>query len=289
MMKNHMANVHNSDAKSFICERCGKSFPSAVAFKAHCKTHQMFHMCTFCEKIFTAKTKLRDHLALDHRFDCSGDDIFICSVCEKKHMSSNDLNEHIHVEHNLPKSQICSQCDKSFASKTMLTLHLMESHEFNPIESVSYKAELADALSNDNNAAQALSLNSMHVVEDEHLKGVRCDICGRMLSCNRSLSDHKRQVHDKSNHIKCEQCNFTTFQPYMLKRHKLRNHDRTNKYDCDQCNFFTYDKGRLRVHKRGVHEKIKPHKCTECDSTYQTKYRLAVHMLREHNIVYKYK
>ena len=31
----------------------------------------------------------------------------------------------------------------------MLTIHLMEAHEFNPIESVSYKAELADSLSND--------------------------------------------------------------------------------------------------------------------------------------------
>ena len=58
MMKNHMANVHNSDAKSFVCERCGKSFPSSVAFKAHLKSHQMFHMCTFCERIFTAKTKV---------------------------------------------------------------------------------------------------------------------------------------------------------------------------------------------------------------------------------------
>ena len=135
----------------------------------------------------------------------------------------------------------------------------------------------------------ALSLKSMQVIEDNNLKGVRCDVCGRMLSCNRSLSDHKRQVHDKSNHIKCDLCNFTTFQPYMLKRHKQRNHDKSTKYDCEMCDFFTYDKGRLRVHKRGVHEKIKPHKCTECTSTYQTKYRLAVHMLREHNIVYKYK
>ena len=45
-------------------------FSSSVAFKAHMKSHQLFHMCTFCERIFTAKTKLRDHLAIDHRFDC---------------------------------------------------------------------------------------------------------------------------------------------------------------------------------------------------------------------------
>ena len=66
-------------------------------FKAHLKSHQMFHMCTFCERIFTAKTKLRDHLAIDHKFDCSADDIFICAICEKKHISSNDLNEHLHL------------------------------------------------------------------------------------------------------------------------------------------------------------------------------------------------
>ena len=53
----------------------------------------------------------------------------------------------------------------------MLTIHLMETHEFNPIESVSYKSELADALSNDTSAAQALSLKSMQVVEDTNLKG----------------------------------------------------------------------------------------------------------------------
>ena len=289
MMKNHMANVHHSEVKSFICERCGKSFSSSVAFKAHVKSHQMFHMCTICEKIFTAKTKLRDHLAIDHQFDCSSEDIFICHLCQKHHQTSNDLNEHLCQEHKQAKEHLCSQCDKNFSTKHMLTIHLMESHEFNPIESVSYKSELENALSNDTSAAQVLSLKSVQVIADSNLKGVRCDICGRMLSCNRSLSDHKRQVHDKANHIKCDQCNFTTFQPYMLKRHKQRNHDKTTRYDCDQCNFTTYDKGRLRVHKRGVHEKIKPHKCNECEASYQTKYRLAVHMLREHNIVYKYK
>ena len=90
-----LLNFYSSDAKSFVCERCGKSFPSSVAFKAHMKSHQLFHMCTFCERIFTAKTKLRDHLAIDHRFDCSAaDDIFICPMCEKKHLSRDELSLH---------------------------------------------------------------------------------------------------------------------------------------------------------------------------------------------------
>ena len=69
------------------------------------------------------------------------------------------------------KEHLCSQCEKPFSTKPMLTIHLMEAHEFNPIESVSYKSELADALSNDTSAAQALSLKSMQVVEDTNLKG----------------------------------------------------------------------------------------------------------------------
>ena len=49
------------------------------------------------------------------------------------------------------------KCDgKPFATKPMLTIHLMEAHEFNPIESVSYKAELADSLTNDTSAAQGM-------------------------------------------------------------------------------------------------------------------------------------
>ena len=108
--------------------------PSSVAFKAHMKSHQLFHMCTFCERIFTAKTKLRDHLAIDHRFDCryvcifwkfclhfcqlfvyffvvfsAHDDIFICPMCEKKHSSSNDLNDHLHFDHHLLKEHLCTQ------------------------------------------------------------------------------------------------------------------------------------------------------------------------------------
>ena len=43
MMKNHMANVHNSDAKSFVCERCGKSFPSSVAFKVELVSKELNH------------------------------------------------------------------------------------------------------------------------------------------------------------------------------------------------------------------------------------------------------
>jgi hypothetical protein len=291
ILKIHLDSVHGNvnETKSHVCERCGKSFSKMSSFRFHVKSHQMFDLCTICEKIFTARTKLREHLVNEHGLKVSEDHLFVCSVCEKTHTSSIQLNEHIHVEHKMPKILPCAQCDKGFTTKTVLTLHLMEFHEFNPIESVSYKAELADARSNHNIGTESLALNSMHVVEDHNLKGVRCNLCGKMLSCNRSLSDHKRQVHDKANHIKCDQCNFTTFQPYMLKRHVLQIHDKSVKYECNECDFFAYNNSRIRVHKRRIHQNIRPNKCSECERDFITKNNLAVHMLKEHNIVYKYK
>ena len=88
--------------------------------------------------------------------------------------------------------------------------------------------------------------------------------------------------------MKCDECPYTTFQPYMLKKHKLRQHDKSIKYNCDVsgCNSFFYALTELKSHKTKVHEKIKSHKCPECTSSYPNKSRLSLHMLREHGIVY---
>ena len=53
-------------------------------------------MCTICDKVFTARTKLHEHLAIEHQLDCSASDIFVCVICKKKHLSSQELNEHLH-------------------------------------------------------------------------------------------------------------------------------------------------------------------------------------------------
>ena len=291
-LKSHIKSAHSDNPKQFICDKCGATYPSESSLKQHINIkHPVYHLCSCCDKIFINLKKLRLHLLNEHAVKCGTKDFYVCWKCMKCHSSAKELDDHLMTEHQMNRLEHkCLTCtDKYFASKQTLKMHLMEFHEFNPIEDVSYKGEFQSALANDATAAQVLSLKSIQVVADSSLKGVRCDVCGRMLSCNRSLSDHKRQVHDKSNHLKCDQCSFTTFQPYMLKKHKLRQHDKSTKYSCDQCSFTSFDKSRLRVHVKRVHEKVKPHQCSECNCSYDGKHKLAVHMLDEHNIVYKYK
>ena len=294
-LKGHMKARHLEEPRQYVCDKCGATYPFEMSLRRHVSLkHPVYYLCTCCEKLFTSLKKLKVHLLNDHNIKSGSQDIYVCFKCQKCCASSKELDDHYFIDHQMPRGDEfkCTTCkDKSFASRITLKMHLMESHEFNPIEDVSYKSEFANAMSEDaSQAAQTLALKSMHVVADSNLKGVRCDVCGRMMSCNRSLSDHKRQVHDKANHIKCDLCPFTTFQPYMLKKHKLRQHDKSVKYDCDQCSFTCFNKNGLMGHKKRMHFNIRPqHKCTECDSTFDAKYKLAVHMLREHNIVYKYK
>merc|ERR1712004_368057 len=107
------------------------------------------------------------------------------------------------------------------------------------------------------------------------------------LSSTRTLSDHKKQVHDKANHIKCDLCDFSTYEPYRLKRHKQTKHEKIQ-YHCDLCDYSSTYKSSLKKHKLAKHEKIKPHQCTKCEKNFYSKQNLANHYLCAHNILYQY-
>ena len=78
-------NIHNVEGKRFSCERCNKTFSTSKAVQDHVRQkHQKFHMCTLCERIFTAKAKLMSHLTNDHYFDGTEDNLFLCPLCQAK-------------------------------------------------------------------------------------------------------------------------------------------------------------------------------------------------------------
>ena len=86
--------------------------------------------------------------------------------------------------------------------------------------------------------------------------GIPCPLCPKKFSSGRTLSDHHKQVHDKTNHIPCPHapCQFTSFQPYVLKQHILKKHTKTVKYECDECSFSTYSGHKaVRMHKKKMH------------------------------------
>ena len=279
-LKSHMESMHNEGGKSYMCDKCGKSFQTPKAFKIHVFKHQMFHMCTVCERVFCGRTKLRDHLAVDHQIGVTFDEMFICHLCHKKHKSSSSLDDHLHSEHKLRKDHFCLHCDdKSFSTKAMKTLHMIEVHEMNPIADANSEFQIEPSM----------NIKSADVIDTSKGKSVVCDICNKIMSSMRTLVDHKRQYHtDSSKHYKCDQCDYHTFEQYRMKKHKAV-HDPSLRFACDKCDVTCSSKPNLRRHIRTVHEGIKPVSCSECGKSYEGNRSLAMHLLREHNILYKYK
>ena len=234
------------------------------------ETHQKYHMCTLCEKVFIGRAGLRKHMMKEHSISDKCDNLFICQVCHREFESSVTLNGHYIIDHDKSNEVPCDQCDQKFTLKMMLNVHMTECHNFNPMEQLPNKGQMGLA------------------VDKTVQKMFRCDICGLFLKSTRTLHDHTRQKHQKETHTHfCDECDWSTFEGSRLKKHKTTMHV-DKKFKCDKCPIAFKNIATLRNHVKVVHEKILPYECSECKKKFQQKHRLEMHYMNEHNIKYHY-
>ena len=193
--------------------------------------HPEYNLCSFCDKMFIQTCKLRSHLINEHDAKCGAKDFYVCWKCKKCCSSFKDLDEHLTSEHEMNKHEHrCQLCqDETFSSRVTLKMHVLKFHEidFSKVSNTPFIHKLFNIITEPN-------------VKTIDGAGVPCPVCQKKFASNRSLSDHRRQVHEKANHVKCDHCSYSSFQPYLLKKHIERQHTTTNEYKCDQCSYSTY-------------------------------------------------
>ena len=267
-----MQNVHLGQQKMVMCDLCGKTMAENT-LKSHKQgIHYRFLICTLCDNVFKSRLALVKHLEEKHQVYSKRSTIYVCVICKAKFESSKALSSHLHIEHQCQNEFPCSKCFEHFPSKTLVTVHMLENHEHNPLKDV--------GLLND----------KMKIIREDLTKPFQCDICQKRFNYQRTLSIHIKQVHDTSNRIKCDQCDFTAYAEYVLRKHVLMKHSEKTLFPCDKCSFASNSKTQLRKHMpvHGIKMQKDKH-CTECSECFLTKRQLGEHMLTEHNIVYKYR
>jgi len=268
-LKAHMDMVHNEEAnKTSICEICGKAVKNK-SMTQHLWDHSKNLVCTLCSKYCVGKRKLADHLGKEHQVYCLDNDLFVCHKCHQKCHTTKELQTHLVKEHEMKNDIDCEQCELVFPVKSLLTMHLMDCHRVDPLKAVTLDS-------------------SKKIVKELNFNAYACDQCDKVFKSDRTLLGHKRQVHDKASHIKCEHCEYSTFETYRMKLHMLQKHMEATKYPCDKCSFVTNIPSILSKHKQFKHEKVRPYPCTECNRKFEVKMKMADHMLKAHNIVYQY-
>ena len=278
-LKQHIKILHNEDtdgSNQYTCDKCGISYKWKTSLRVHMETHQKYHMCTLCEKVFIGRPAMKKHMQKEHQVSDKCENLFICSICSKELDSSMSLNNHLLSEHGKSNDIHCTQCEdeQRFASPLMLNIHMTEHHNFNPMEHSGGKLEIKH--------------DTVQIKDKTVEKMYRCDTCGLFLKSTRTLHDHTRQKHQKETHTHfCDECDWSTFEGSRLKKHKSTMHVAKN-FKCDKCPLAFKNVATLRNHVKVVHDKILPYQCSVCAKQFQQKHRLEAHYMNEHNIKYEY-
>ena len=129
--------TNNSSLTCFICDYCGLSNKTKIAFIRHLKTHLKAKTerfpCDRCKRTFAVKVKLISHNNTQHPE--SGE--FLCPNCNSIFSSIGKLREHqrhikcfvTNKKYNYqPKLMICDHCGK-FVQVSRIKTHIRRVHE----------------------------------------------------------------------------------------------------------------------------------------------------------------
>ena len=194
LKKKHVEFEHEN--APFQCDQCPKKFHSKQAKDYHVTVHHtMFYereKCDVCEKTFTAKVNLLNHMKYVH----SEERRHQCSLCESMFKQKRDKNAHLLNVHgvNVSKAMLgnleeiklheCSDCEATYNRKQDLNAHVRLKHEI------------------------------------INVKSFDCDQCPSKFKEKKTLNAHKKMKHSKElAEFPCPTCGKIFNQKNNMKRH----------------------------------------------------------------------
>lgn len=119
------AHIHEKHPglRKFVCEECGKTFPTANQLNSHKVSHvnEPQHKCPQCSKAFKNRRRMLVHL------EVHSTEKYICPECGLQLNTRFTYQRHMHV-HSDVKSFKCDICSKTF--KRQKTLKVSKGLEF---------------------------------------------------------------------------------------------------------------------------------------------------------------
>nr|CAI5870415.1 unnamed protein product [Callosobruchus analis] len=257
--KKHPDFIASVGSKIHECTKCTYKTTISSKLKEHMAKHSglgVFTKCTYCNKTFTGKALLNEHITKKHpdfvaSLSCK---IHECTNCTYKTTKSSRLKEHMAKHPELAAFFRCTYCNKTFALKASLNDHIAKKHpDF--IASVSCKVH-------------------------------ECTKCSFKTARISNLKEHMAKHPELGVFSKCTYCNKTFTRKAFLNQHITNKHpDFIASLDCKihQCTKCTYKTTRsslLRNHMK-KHPELAG-KCTYCNKTFAYKISLNDHIIKKH-------
>ncbi|XP_074543325.1 uncharacterized protein LOC141803261 [Halichoeres trimaculatus] len=187
--------------------------------------------CPVCEKSFSNRTYLLDHMRIHAGEKCS------CSVCGKR-LYTYALGRHMktHTDEPLQKPFSCAVCGKSFVQHQALGQHMLIHTGEKPFSC----SVCGKSFTHNGNLKRHMTV---HTGE----KPFSCSICGKSFAQNGNLKQHMT-VHTGEKLFSCSICGRSFTQSGTLKRH-LMVHSREEQHSCGVCHRTFAELSSLQRHK----------------------------------------
>ena len=183
--------VGQCETRQYICQDCGRSFPTNRTLEEHMVALHGSHVntlpCHICG-IFLKTQQSLDHHLKRHHISKPG---FVCSDCGKTFTSKTDMVSHFERIHSDTKYS-CKECGSEFRAKMTLKAHIRRSHG-KPRE-----------------------------------KPETCTQCQKNFYTLANLKKHISDVHDKIKAFHCEECQFQCARMDNLNLHRRKSHNKQN-------------------------------------------------------------
>lgn len=242
--------------KTLSCSKCHSMFISEELYDMHREVCLNTEKCKRCEKCFTDKNQLKDHLPV-----CEKRPVFSCSICGKSFGKKHVLVLHMKI-HTGDRKFICKICSKAFIHKHQLKNH-MNMHGTERLFKCDQCENAYKYISNLNkHKATHLSVQERRKYfcqfcnqgffhnyhrkrhEEIHLdryifsRSFQCEKCPAKFRYNYQLNKHLKCVHEKGSHgkrqLECNECGHTFFWKSHLQKHLKIFHGVKN-MESDNC------------------------------------------------------
>nr|CAI5867017.1 unnamed protein product [Callosobruchus analis] len=266
-LDNHVIRIHTNfiasvSSKVHECTECTYKTVFTRQLRRHMVNHPDVTGCIHCNKAFTTKKRLDDHIIKKHPDFISSvsSKVHECTECTYKTTDNSNLKQHMLKHPDIAGNHItnrCIHCNKTFTTKKRLDDHIMKKHpDF--IASVTSKVhqctECTYKTTNNSHLRR-------HMVKHP-------DIADRCIHCNKAFTTKKR------------------LDDHIIKKHPDFIASVTSKvHQCTECTYKTTDNCHLKQHM-AKHPNISGNHiitvCIHCNKTFTTKQKLDEHIVKTH-------